>query len=53
MTEKPLPITDKITKIIKDGDKLVRDVRRGIGQLIAGVNDLRELMGKSKGEHEK
>lgn len=48
MPEKP--ITQKITKIIKDADKLVQDVQKGVGRIIVGVKELKKLGGKSEGE---
>ena len=43
-------LTKRITKIIEDGDKLVQDVERGVGRIIAGVKELKELGGKSEDE---
>lgn len=50
MTEKPL--TKKITQIIKDADKLVQDVQKGVARIGAGIKVLKE-MGKSEGEQDK
>lgn len=48
MPEKP--ITQRITRIIKDADKLIQDVERGAKRIIAGVKELKEFGGKSEGE---
>lgn len=51
MTEKPL--TKKITQIIKDADKLVQDVQKGVVKIVAGINVLKAMGGKSEGEQDK
>ncbi len=51
MAEKP--ITQKLTKIIKDADKLIQDIEKGAGRIIGGVRELKELRGKPEDkEHE-
>ncbi|MGQ9545941.1 MAG: hypothetical protein ACUVTR_02080 [Dehalococcoidia bacterium] len=51
MPEKPL--TQKVTRIIKDVDKLIQDVEKGIGRLIVGVKDLKQTWEKPEGEQKK
>lgn len=48
MPEKP--ITQKITKLIKDADKLVQDIQKGVGRIIIEVKELKDLGKKSEGE---
>ena len=36
-------ITQKITRAIKAGDKLVQDIQKDVGQIIAAVNGVKEI----------
>lgn len=36
-------VTKKITRAIKAGDKLVQDIQRDVGQVIAAVNGVKEI----------
>jgi len=39
-------LTRKVVKVIKDVDKLVQDVEKGVGRIIAGAKGVKELFGK-------
>lgn len=45
-------ITQKITKLIKAGDKLVQDAQRDIGQLMAAANSMKETIDDIKDRFE-
>lgn len=50
-------VTKRITRAVKAGDKLIQDVQRDVGQVIAAVNGVKEIFedikDKSKGPDDK
>jgi len=36
-------VTKRVTRAVKAGDKLVQDVKKDIGQLVAAVNGVKEI----------
>jgi hypothetical protein len=41
-------VAKRITRAVKAGDKLVKDIQRDIGQLIAAANGVKEIFGDIK-----
>jgi hypothetical protein len=41
-------ITTKVIKLVKSGDKLVRDIEKGVGGIVADAASLKETITKIK-----
>jgi hypothetical protein len=43
-------VTQKVIRIIKDVDKTVQEVQKGIGRVLAGVSGLKQMFEKPDSE---